>query len=133
MIEKHNNAPKASRFSKRNGKKNVGKGTTPIAGFPQLADQLQHAAVWMREMEQIVASPGSMISTEWRPGIRIRHRQHPEYGTGMIRVIIPGGLSAYCSFDRFSLSSTDWTPSGYYRLSQLEIAGDIDKEHCTLL
>ncbi|MEC0241322.1 hypothetical protein P4H66_15880 [Paenibacillus dokdonensis] len=127
MTEKHNDAPqKTFRFSKRRGKHADRDGLDSNTGFPQLAEQLQRAAEGIRQMEQMPVS-ASLNLPEWSRGIRVRHKQHPEYGTGMIRTVISGGMSAYCSFDQFSLSAQSWTPSGYYRISQLEKVGEVDK------
>ncbi|MCJ8011691.1 hypothetical protein MUG84_07985 [Paenibacillus sp. KQZ6P-2] len=134
MIEKQNGAPqKTFRFTRRGSRYADRAGLESNAGFPQLEDQLQLAAAWMREMEQNVQPPNSFNWTGWGPGVRVRHKQHPEYGTGIIRMIISGGLSAYCSFDQFSLSAADWTPSGYYRISQLERVPDVDNNERTPL
>ncbi|GIP24910.1 hypothetical protein J23TS9_00400 [Paenibacillus sp. J23TS9] len=133
MTEKHNDAPqKTLRFSKRRGKHIDGAGLDSNTGFPQLAEQLQRAAEGIREMELMPGS-ASLNLPEWSPGIRVRHKQHPEYGTGMIRTVISGGMSVYCSFDQFSLSAQSWTPSGYYRISQLEKVEEVDKSERTLI
>lgn len=127
MTEQHNEAPhKSFRLSMGSRRRASGPGDSNSSVFPQLKDQLRQAADIMREMDQTVPAPVLCFLPGWKPGTRVRHKQHPEYGTGTILRVTSSGLSAYCHFDQFSISAEGWTPSGYYRLSQLEIARDVD-------
>ncbi|MGN7357949.1 hypothetical protein ACTHPF_11310 [Paenibacillus sp. SAF-054] len=127
MTEQHNDAPhKTFRLSRGSRRHASGSGESGSPVFPQLKDQLRQAADIMREMDQTVPAPVLCFLPGWTPGTRVRHKQHPEYGTGTILRTTSGGLSAYCRFDQFSISAEGWTPSGYYRLSQLEVVRVVD-------
>ncbi|MEC0369686.1 hypothetical protein [Paenibacillus chibensis] len=131
MRENQANAPqKISRFSRIGGRHASGPGlhASSMAAFPQLSEQLEQAAAAMREMESNVGFPMPAEVPGWSPGMRVRHKRHPEYGTGRIRYLVSGGRSAFCSFDRFARSAEGWTPSGYYRLNQLVIVEDVDSQ-----